>query len=110
MALGGVGWALELGGAVSDRGDQGGRVRHAACLGPEEAGGGHGGLGRWGKGARAVTAGSGGRAAFPRSGRKGRDLRSREGGGSSLIVPTSFLSTSISLQIKMAGDSLSESQ
>ena len=67
MALGGVGWALELGGAVSDRGDQGGRVRHAACLGPEEAGGGHGGLGR---GLGPSPLGAGAELLFPEVGEK----------------------------------------
>lgn len=72
-----VSGALELGGAVSDRGDEGGGVRYAPCLGAEEVGGGQGCFsGRIG-GVRAVTARSRGRAVFPRGGRKGGDLRSR---------------------------------
>ena len=59
---------------------------------------------------RAVPTSGRQRTAFPRAGRKGCNLRSRYGGVSRLTVPTSFLSTSISLQTKMVGDTLSESQ
>lgn len=51
-----VSGALKLGGAVRDRGDEGGRVSDATCLGTEKVRGRNGGFSGWIKRVRAVTA------------------------------------------------------
>lgn len=51
-----VSGALKLGGAIRDRGDEGGRVSYATCLRTEKGGGRNGGFSRWIKRVRAVTA------------------------------------------------------
>lgn len=48
--------ALKLGGAVRDRGDEGGRVSYATCLRTEKIRGKNGGFSRWIKRVRAITA------------------------------------------------------
>lgn len=51
-----VSGALKLGGAIRDRGDEGGRVSYATCLRSEKGGGRNGGFSRGIKRVRAVTA------------------------------------------------------
>lgn len=51
-----VSGALELGGTVRDRGDEGGRVSYATCLRSKKGGGRNGAFSRWIKRVRAVTA------------------------------------------------------
>lgn len=51
-----VSGALELGGAVRDGGDEGGRVGYATCLRTEKVRGRNGGFSGWIKRVRAVTA------------------------------------------------------
>lgn len=48
--------ALELGGAVRDRGDEGGGVSDATCLRSEKVRGRNGGFSGWVQRVRAVTA------------------------------------------------------